>query len=142
MVSSRPAALPRRLAVVALSLWLSIAAARSAATDMATATELPFLVGGTQVHETDHGRWIGALLEAGLNTVAVTVYARQGEWNSNALTFETEDPAVLDEIRAAKSRGLSVVLVLRVALDHAHARNKFIWHGMIMPGSHPQPKIL
>ena len=135
-MSRRPAALPRRLAAVALSLCLSIAVARSAATDTPAATAgLSFLVGGTQVHETDHGRWTGALLEAGLNTVAVTVYARQGEWDSNALTFEAEDPAVLDEIRAAKSRGLSVVLVLRVALDHSHARNKFIWHGMIMPGS-------
>ena len=28
-----------------------------------------------------------------------------------------------------------MVLVLRVALDHAFARNKFFWHGMIMPKS-------
>ena len=34
---------------------------------------------------------------------------------------------------AARQRGLAVVLVLRVALDHAFHRNKFFWHGMIQP---------
>jgi hypothetical protein len=95
----------------------------------------PFLVGGIQVHERDHARWADALRQAGLNTVEVTVYARQGDWDGDNLWFDDEQPAVVDEIRTARSRGLTVVLVLRVALDHAFPRNKFLWHGMIMPRS-------
>ncbi len=95
----------------------------------------PFLAGGIQVHERDHARWTAALGEAGLNTVAVTVYAKQGAWNRAHLWWEDEEPAVLAEIRAAKARGLLVVLILRVALDHAFAENEFLWHGMIMPES-------
>jgi hypothetical protein len=96
---------------------------------------IPFYVGGTQVHEKDHDGWVSALRHAGLNTVAVTVYARQGEWDSDQLGFDASEPSVLAEIRAAKAAGLQVVLILRVAVDHAHANNKFIWHGMIMPAS-------
>lgn len=92
-----------------------------------------FLAGGIQVHESDSATWISTLQEAGLNTVAVTVYARQGAWNSAELSWAESEPAVLDEIRMAKANGLHVVLILRVAIDHAVAGNKFIWHGMIMP---------
>jgi hypothetical protein len=99
-----------------------------------------FYVGGTQVHERDHERWAETLREVGFNTVAVTVYAKQGVWNEAHLWWEDDEPAVLDEIRAAKSKGLGVVLILRVAVDHAFAENKFIWHGMIMPDS--QDEIL
>ena len=49
--------------------------------------------------------------------------------------FEDDEPAVLDEIRTAKAKGLAVVLILRVAVDHAFEENKFVWHGMIMPSS-------
>ncbi len=91
--------------------------------------------GGTQVHETSHERWTRTLREVGLNTVAATVYARQGDWDSDDLFFAEEEPSVTAEIRAAKERGLHVVLTLRVALDHAHPRNGFLWHGMIMPAS-------
>jgi hypothetical protein len=42
---------------------------------------------------------------------------------------------VVAEIRTAKAAGMKVVLVLRVALDHAFSRNKFLWHGMIQPRS-------
>jgi hypothetical protein len=94
-----------------------------------------FYVGGIQVHEQDHRHWIDSLLAAGMNTVAVTVYAHQGDWDGDDLWYSEEEPAVLDEIRAAKARGLRVVLVLRVAVDHAYERNKFVWHGMIMPAS-------
>ncbi|MCI5056677.1 MAG: hypothetical protein MRY83_11245 [Flavobacteriales bacterium] len=38
-----------------------------------------------------------------------------------------------EEIQKAKKAGLKVVLILRVALDHAYPENKFLWHGMIMP---------
>jgi len=93
------------------------------------------LAGGIQVHERDHGAWADALHDAGLNAVAVTVYAKQGAWDAAHLWWESEEPAVLDEIRVARSRGLAVVLILRVAVDHAFPENKFVWHGMIMPRS-------
>ena len=99
------------------------------------ASPLPFYVGGIQVHEQDHARWIDSLRHAGFNTVAVTVYAKQGAWNRAHIWWEDDEPAVLDEIRVAKGKGLAVVLILRLALDHAFEENRFLWHGMIMPGS-------
>jgi hypothetical protein len=92
-----------------------------------------FFLGGIQVNEPDHEAWVRTLDEVGMNTVAVTVYAHQGDWDSANLWFDDEAPWVVNEIRVAKARGLKVVLVLRVALDHAFERNKFFWHGMIMP---------
>ena len=94
-----------------------------------------FLLGGIQVNEPDHEVWVRALKRAEMNTVAVTVYAKQGDWDSPNLWWEDEEPWVLAEIRTAKAAGLEVVLVLRVALDHAFSRNKFFWHGMIQPRS-------
>jgi hypothetical protein len=94
----------------------------------------PFLLGGIQVNEDDHWYWTRTLDRIGMNTVATTVYAKQGDWDSHNLWHE-DAPAVIAEIREAKQAGLSVVLVLRVALDHAFARNRFLWHGMIMPKS-------
>lgn len=93
----------------------------------------PLLVGGIQVNEPDHRAWTGALRSAGLNTVAATVYAHQGDWDSDTLWWAEDDPAVLSEIRSARAQGLEVVLILRVALDHAFERNRFLWHGQIMP---------
>jgi hypothetical protein len=94
-----------------------------------------FLLGGIQVNEPDHYAWIDALDEGGFNTAAITVYAKQGDWDSANLWFEEEEPWVVGEAIVAKEKGLHVVLVLRVALDHAFERNKFFWHGMIMPPS-------
>lgn len=94
-----------------------------------------FLLGGIQVNEPDHAHWIERLQASGMNTVAVTVYAKQGDWDTANLWWEEEEPWVVAEIRAAKAEGLEVVLVLRVALDHAFERNKFFWHGMIMPST-------
>ena len=99
------------------------------------ADELPFLLGGTQVDEADHDRWIAALRASGMNTVETTIYAFQGDWDDDHLWWNDEEPAVLDEIRRAKSAGMHVVLVLRVALDHAFERNRFLWHGQVMPDS-------
>ncbi|MCZ6508620.1 MAG: hypothetical protein O7A04_11330 [Acidobacteria bacterium] len=93
----------------------------------------PFYLGGIQVNEEDHRSWIRALERAHMNTVAVTIYAKQGDWDSDNLWYEEEEPWVLNEIREARARGLDTVLVLRVALDHAFSRNKFYWHGMIAP---------
>lgn len=94
-----------------------------------------FYLGGIQVNEPDLGHWVEALDRARLNTVSVTVYAHQGDWDRAHLWWSDGEPAVVEEIRAAKRRGLHVVLILRVALDHAFPRNRFFWHGMIMPRS-------
>ena len=97
------------------------------------ASRRDFYLGGIQVNEPDHQAWIDALDDSGFNTVAITVYAKQGDWDSTNLWFEEEEPWVVGEAVVAKENGLKVVLVLRVALDHAFERNKFFWHGMIMP---------
>jgi hypothetical protein len=99
----------------------------------------PFYLGGIQVNEPDQAAWVSALEAGGFNTVAVTAYARQGDWDSANLWYEGEgarvddENGVVHEIRAARRRGLESVLVLRIALDHAFERNKFLWHGMIQP---------
>ena len=116
----------RSLAVIGLLAALSLLA-------LGATPEPQLLVGGIQVNEPDHQAWVAALEDAGMNTVAVTVYARQGDWDSADLQWEDEEPGVVAEIRAAKQRGLEVVLVLRVALDDAVERNEFFWHGMIQP---------
>jgi hypothetical protein len=100
---------------------------------LANSLEPDFLLGGIQVNEPDHEAWVRALEEAEMNTVSVTVYAKQGDWDSSNLWWEDEEPWVVSEIRTAKASGLKVVLVLRVALDHAFSRNEFFWHGMIQP---------
>jgi len=94
-----------------------------------------FLLGGIQVNEPDHRVWVEALDDSGFNTVAITVYAKQGDWDSDNLWYEEEEPWVVGEAIVAKEKGLEVVLVLRVALDHAFERNRFFWHGMIMPST-------
>ncbi len=117
---------PRCLGVLLLIVGCSPAAAPD------------FYLGGIQVNEPDHAAWIETLDNSGFNTVAVTVYAHQGDWDSDNLWFDDEAPWVVNEIREAKRGGLAVVLVLRVALDHAFGRNKFLWHGMIMPDTDAQ----
>ena len=92
-----------------------------------------FFLGGIQVNEPDHSRWVDALKYDHMNTVSVTVYAKNGDWDSDNFWYEAEEEAVVHEIRTARAAGLNVVLILRVALDHAYPRNEFFWHGMIMP---------
>ena len=99
------------------------------------AEDLPFLLGGIQVNEPDHRHWTSSLHASGMNTVEATVYAFQGDWDSDHLWWNDEEPAVLAEIRQARAAGLHVVLVLRLALDHAFEKNKFLWHGQIVPDS-------
>ena len=118
----------RRIAPLPLIVLLASGLAAALRT-----VEPDFYLGGVQVNEPDHQAWVQTLAESGMNTVAVTVYARQGDWDSANLWFSEDEPWVVQEIRAAKTRGLHVILVLRVALDHAFERNKFLWHGMIMP---------
>jgi catechol 2,3-dioxygenase-like lactoylglutathione lyase family enzyme len=85
------------------------------------------------VNEPDQQQWVQALKQAHMNTVAMTVYAYQGDWDSDGLWINTESDHLLNEVRSAKAEGLHVVLVLRIALDHNYSRNKFLWHGLIMP---------
>ncbi len=100
-----------------------------------------FYLGGIQVNEPDHAAWVRALEDGGFNTVALTVYARQGDWDSANLWWDAETAAIdgddwiVHEIRAARRQGLRTVLILRTALDHAFERNKFLWHGMIQPAT-------
>lgn len=94
-----------------------------------------FYLGGIQVNEPDHAHWLERLEDSGFNTVAVTVYAKQGDWDSENLWWEQDEPWVVAEMRSAEAAGLKTVLVLRIALDHAFERNKFFWHGMIMPST-------
>lgn len=94
-----------------------------------------FYLGGIQVNEAEHAAWFSALAAEKMNTVAVTAYARQGDWDSDNLFWDAEAPWVIEEIRGARGRGLHVVFVARVALDHAFPKNAHLWHGMIQPGS-------
>ncbi len=96
-----------------------------------------FYLGGIQVNEPDLDDWIDALAREGMNAVEVTDYARQGDWDTDNLWWD-DGTGIVPEIRAAKQRGMKVVLVLRVALDHAFERNRFLWHGMIRPKTDAQ----
>lgn len=93
----------------------------------------PFYLGGIQVNEPDLEHWVESLEAAGMNTVSVTDYAKQGDWDSANLWWEDDRSGELAEIRAAEREGLHTALILRVALDHAFERNRFLWHGMIQP---------
>jgi len=115
--------------------WLFVLLVWAACGSQAIADDLPFLSGGIQVNEPDHRHWTSSLHASEMNTVAATVYAFQGNWDSDHLWWNDEETAVLAEIRQAKSAGLHVVLVLRLALDHAFEKNKFLWHGQIIPDS-------
>jgi len=95
----------------------------------------PFYLGGIQVNEANQTKWAATLKEAQMNTVAVTVYAMQGRWDSDSLQIPLKDEGVMNEIKAAKAAGLNVILILRVALDHSFEANRFLWHGMIMPNN-------
>ncbi|BDS13633.1 glycoside hydrolase family 113 [Aureispira anguillae] len=92
-----------------------------------------FYLGGIQINEADNLSWMNMLKQADMNTIEVTVYAEQGEWDSDSLRFDEKNEKVLSEIRTAKKAGINVVLILRVALDYSFMRNRFMWHGMILP---------
>ena len=94
-----------------------------------------FYLGGIQVNEPNTNEWVSSLKDVGMNTVSVTVYARQGIWNSDNIWWNEHDESVVHEIRAAKEQGLKVVFIPRVTLDHYFEENSFLWHGMTMPKS-------
>ena len=136
---SRAAAAAIGLTVMAATVGCASGVALAAPASHARATvewraeNGEFLLGGVQVDEPDRGRWLASLEAAGFNTVALTVYATQGDWDSADLRFSTAAPWIAEEARAAKAAGLRVALVLRIALDSGVERNRFLWHGMIMP---------
>jgi len=103
--------------------------------DFAPVHSPDFWVGGIQINEGDQDRWIRSMLESGMNTVEVTVYAHQGRWNDNNLWYPDRMHGLIQEIRLAKAAGMKVVLILRLQMDHAFSENKFLWHGMIRPES-------
>ena len=123
------------LALLALLTVLSIKllSTVNAVTPNQTVLEPPFYLGGIQVNEPDVKEWVQGLKKADMNTVEVTVYAKQGDWDSDNLWFDETNEWVIQEIREAKAQNLHVALILRVALDHAFERNDFLWHGLIMP---------
>lgn len=92
-----------------------------------------FYLGGIQVNEPDLSLWTKQLKEVGMNTVSVTVYAKQGDWDSDNIWYDETNEGVVTEIATAKKANLNVVFIPRVALDHAFERNQFYWHGMIYP---------
>ena len=94
-----------------------------------------FLLGGIQVNEPDTDEWVSLLKDVGMNTLSVTVYARQGIWNSDNIWWNEQEESVVHEIRAAKKQGMKVVFIPRVTLDHYFEENRFLWHGMTMPES-------
>ncbi len=91
-----------------------------------------FFLGGIQVNEADNQSWFDALEAQSMNTVQVTEYARQGDWNTDHLSSDDGAAWVVEEIRGARQRGLAVVYVCRVHLEESE-HNQFLWHGMIMP---------
>jgi hypothetical protein len=113
-------------------ILLAIVAASITLLPMVGRTD-PFYLGGIQVNEPDPEKWVQTLKRERLNTIAVTTYSYQADWNTDQLTFKKENQGLVNEIRAAKANGLHVVLILRTALDHAYPQNKFLWHGLIMP---------
>ena len=92
-----------------------------------------FLIGGIQINEDDQDAWSAALVDAGYNTLHVTTYAIQGDWDSDDLHVDPVDEGTIKKIRAARAAGLNVALVLRLHTDHAHERNRFLWHGLVWP---------
>ena len=95
----------------------------------------PFYLGGIHVNVYDMDNWLNTLQEIGMNTVEVTVYGKQWHWDTDSLTFDKDEEieGQLIEIREAKKKGLKVVVVLRVQLQHWIEKNRFLWHGMILP---------
>lgn len=110
-----------------------------ACTESQTASDASgFLLGGIQVNEPSLEAWHETLLDSGFNAVSLTTYAKQGPWDSSDLDFvpAAENRDLIEEMKSARRRGLRVVLIPRVALDHGVPGNEFLWHGLIQPREH------
>jgi hypothetical protein len=116
------------------SLLVGVAALSLALACRAPSPSSEFLLGGIQINEPDMHVWHERLLEHGFDTVSLTAYARQYAWDSADLRFAPpEDSATHRELREARAAGLRAVLVVRLELEHAHPRNRFLWHGSVVP---------
>ncbi|NIR42384.1 MAG: hypothetical protein GWN99_00005, partial [Gemmatimonadetes bacterium] len=51
-----------------------------------------FFLGGIQVNEADHEAWFDALEAQSMNTVQVTEYAKQGDWDTDHMWWDDEAP--------------------------------------------------
>ncbi|MDA8016955.1 MAG: hypothetical protein MPN21_05850 [Thermoanaerobaculia bacterium] len=114
----------------------SLALIMGACRDGSAADRIPrpdFVLGGIQVNEAEHARWFENLKAQGMNSVQLTDYAMQGDWDTDHLWWDEDEPWVMKEMRGAGEQGLTTVFICRVALDHAFERNAFLWHGMIRP---------
>jgi hypothetical protein len=67
-----------------------------------------FYLGGIQINEANNEDWMSLLKKAQMNTVEVTVYAKQGAWDSDSLRFDAVDAGVMAEIRAASTSNTKV----------------------------------
>ena len=94
---------------------------------------VPIMAGGIQVDGNDTQAWVDGLLAQGLNSIQLTIYARQQAWNSPDLIFHEDGDRIIGDIRMAKDAGLAVILVLRVALEQGDILNRHHWHGTIWP---------
>ncbi len=94
----------------------------------------PPMAGGIHINEPDLVAYGTALKAAGLDSLQVTAYARQMEWDGAAVDLEKQDPQeVTFQLDAAEEAGLKSALVLRTYLEHGVAKNRHLWHGMIWP---------
>lgn len=122
-----------RRVVAAASLLLLTVAPEGVGALPDSRRPVPPLFGGVHVNEADHDAWAVAVRAAGLDSVQVSLYARQRAWDGAGLTWERDSPWVVSELRAARRAGLRTVLVLRLALEHGLPENRHLWHGMIWP---------
>ena len=138
--TTRVSRVATRLEVALLALVLLSCSSDSARStgERSVAKDSKVFLGGIEINEPDKNVWHDQLIEAGLNTISMTVYARHQAWNSAEFTSDADPALLVEEIRAAKARGLKIVLILRVALEHGLEDNLFYWHGMIHPRTDEQ----
>ena len=63
------------------------------------------MAGGIQVDGNDTQAWVDGLLAQGLNSIQLTIYARQQAWNSPDLIFHEDGDRIIGDIRMAKDAG-------------------------------------
>ncbi len=123
----------RFVALLTAPLIALLAVTAAFTSPSAAADDKTFLLGGIQINEADQAAWCESLVAAGYNTLHVTTYAIQGDWDSDDLHVDPVDEGTLHKIRAARAAGLNVALILRLHTDHGYERNRFLWHGLVWP---------
>ena len=130
---SFPRNVPHKRRVSSVTSVLLICFSVSGCFPFADKPYVPIMPGGIQVDGNDSQVWMDALLAQGLDAIQMTIYARQQAWNSPDLIFHENGDGLIANIRMAKDAGLSVTLVLRVALEQGDISNRHHWHGTIWP---------